>query len=115
MVPTIDRPSTTALGLNLKLERVKRGITQKEFAALIGVHRTFMGQLEWGHRGVNIVELPESHRDSVSDRVTSYQKEQTDKWALTWHNLTRSQSTPDSPCSSGSWVAGCGGCASSAS
>jgi DNA-binding XRE family transcriptional regulator len=47
-----------AFGLNLKLERVKRGLSQEEFAELIGLHRTFYGQLERGQRGVNIVELP---------------------------------------------------------
>jgi transcriptional regulator with XRE-family HTH domain len=47
-----------AFGLKLKLERVKRGLSQAEFAALIGVHRTFLGQLERGQRGTNIRELP---------------------------------------------------------
>lgn len=47
-----------AFGLGLKLERVKRGLTQDEFADLIGVHRTFAGQLERGQRGINVRELP---------------------------------------------------------
>lgn len=47
-----------AFGLGLKLERVKRGLSQDEFADLIGMHRTFEGQLERGQRGMNIVELP---------------------------------------------------------
>lgn len=47
-----------AFGLGLKLERVKRGMTQDEFADLIGVHRTFAGQLERGQRGINLRELP---------------------------------------------------------
>jgi transcriptional regulator with XRE-family HTH domain len=47
-----------AFGLNLKLERTKRGLSQEEFADLIGVHRTFEGQLERGRRGVHISELP---------------------------------------------------------
>lgn len=47
-----------AFGLGLTLERVKRGLTQDEFADLIGVHRTFAGQLERGQRGINIRELP---------------------------------------------------------
>ena len=47
-----------AFGLALKLERVKRGMTQNEFADLIGVHRTFEGQLERGQRGINVRELP---------------------------------------------------------
>jgi DNA-binding XRE family transcriptional regulator len=47
-----------AFGLGLKLERIKRGMTQDEFADLIGVHRTFVGQLERGQRGINVRELP---------------------------------------------------------
>ena len=39
-----------AFGLGLKLERVKRVLTQDEFADLIGVNRTFEGQLERGPR-----------------------------------------------------------------
>ena len=47
-----------AFGLNLRLERTKRGLSQEEFADLIGLHRTFEGQLERGQRGVHIAELP---------------------------------------------------------
>lgn len=47
-----------AFGLMLKLERVKRGMNQDEFGELIGMHRTFVGQLERGQRGINIRELP---------------------------------------------------------
>ena len=47
-----------AFGGNLKIERVKRGLSQEEFADLIGLHRTFYGQLERGQRGFNIAELP---------------------------------------------------------
>jgi transcriptional regulator with XRE-family HTH domain len=51
-----------AFGRFLKLERVKRGMSQEEFADLIGVHRTFMGQLERGQRATNIAELPRMAR-----------------------------------------------------
>jgi transcriptional regulator with XRE-family HTH domain len=47
-----------AFGVNLKIERTRRGLSQKEFADLIGMHRTFYGQIERGQRGFNIVELP---------------------------------------------------------
>ncbi len=47
-----------AFGGNLKIERVKRLLSQEEFAHLIGVSRTFYGQLERGQRGINIAELP---------------------------------------------------------
>jgi transcriptional regulator with XRE-family HTH domain len=47
-----------AFGLNLKIERSRRGLSQEELANRIGMHRTFVGQLERGQRGVNVVELP---------------------------------------------------------
>lgn len=56
--PDHDRAYLMAFGLNLKLKRVALGLSQKEFADLIGLHRTFVGQLERGHRGVNIIQLP---------------------------------------------------------
>jgi transcriptional regulator with XRE-family HTH domain len=47
-----------ALGGNLKIERVKRGLSQEGFADLIGLSRTFYGELERGQCGFNIAELP---------------------------------------------------------
>ena len=52
------RAHLKAFGVNLKIERTRRGLSQKEFADLIGMHRTFYGQLVRGQRGFNIVELP---------------------------------------------------------
>ena len=52
------RAFLAAFGRFLKIERVKRGMTQKEFADLLGAHRTFVGLLERGRRGTNIGELP---------------------------------------------------------
>jgi DNA-binding XRE family transcriptional regulator len=44
-----------AFGLNLKIERTRRGVSQEEFADIVGMHRTFYGQLERAarlqHRG----------------------------------------------------------------
>lgn len=45
-------------GMRIKLLRVRRRLSQAAFAELAGLHRTFVGQLERGQRGVNIVELP---------------------------------------------------------
>jgi transcriptional regulator with XRE-family HTH domain len=47
-----------AFGMNLKLKRIERGLSQEEFGGLIGLHRTFVGQLERGSRGINVAELP---------------------------------------------------------
>jgi transcriptional regulator with XRE-family HTH domain len=45
-------------GRRLKVERVKRGLTQRQFADLIGVDRAFEGQVERGQSGMNIRALP---------------------------------------------------------
>jgi transcriptional regulator with XRE-family HTH domain len=47
-----------AFGMSLKLKRTARGLSQEEFGELIGLHRTFVGLLERGKRGINIAELP---------------------------------------------------------
>jgi DNA-binding XRE family transcriptional regulator len=47
-----------AFGANLKIQRVKRGLSQEEFADLIGIHRTFYGRVERGQCGFNLAELP---------------------------------------------------------
>lgn len=56
--PDRRRAFLLAFGLGLKLRRTARGLSQEEFADLIGLHRTFYGQLERAQRGVNISELP---------------------------------------------------------
>lgn len=56
--PDNDRAYLKAFALNLKLKRVARGLSQDEFGELVGLHRTFVGQLERGQRGLNIVRLP---------------------------------------------------------
>lgn len=55
-----DDPVTyvRAFGKTLHLERVRRGLSQEEFAELVGLHRTFYGALERGERGCNIDKLP---------------------------------------------------------
>jgi transcriptional regulator with XRE-family HTH domain len=46
-----------AFGRNLKVQRVRCGLTQEQLAARAGLHRTFIGVLERGEGGINIVEL----------------------------------------------------------
>jgi DNA-binding XRE family transcriptional regulator len=52
------RAYLAAFGRNLKIQRTKLGLSQEQFADLIGMHRTFVGQLERGQHGVNVAELP---------------------------------------------------------
>jgi transcriptional regulator with XRE-family HTH domain len=64
--PDERRAYLKAFGGNLKIERVKRGLRQGEFADLIGLRRTFCGQLERGQRGINLAELPSIARGARS-------------------------------------------------
>lgn len=54
---TEDRSYLKAFGLNVKLARVKAGLTQEELAERAGMHRTTIGQLERGQRGLNVASL----------------------------------------------------------
>jgi transcriptional regulator with XRE-family HTH domain len=42
------------LGRNLRAYREKRGLSQEAFAAVLAVHRTYMGGLERGERNLTL-------------------------------------------------------------
>jgi transcriptional regulator with XRE-family HTH domain len=42
------------LGRNLRAYRKGRGLSQEEFAAVLGVHRTYMGGIERGERNLTL-------------------------------------------------------------
>lgn len=42
------------LGRNLRERRLAGGVSQKAFAEVLGVHRTYMGGLERGERNVTL-------------------------------------------------------------
>ena len=52
-----DRARLKAFGLRMKLLRVSRGWSQEQLAEAAGMHRTFIGQVERGQRGMNILGL----------------------------------------------------------
>ena len=52
-----DERRLKAFGLRMKLLRVSRGWSQEELAEAAGMHRTFIGQVERGQRGMNILGL----------------------------------------------------------
>jgi transcriptional regulator with XRE-family HTH domain len=52
-----DAEYLAAFALRLKLRRVERRLTQEELAERAGMHRTFIGQLERGERGINVASL----------------------------------------------------------
>lgn len=47
-----------AFGRRLRQVRAALGLTQRQFALSAGLSHTFLGQLERGHRGINISYLP---------------------------------------------------------
>ena len=46
-----------AVGRALRRYRMERGLSQEEFAELVGVHRTYMGGLERGERNLTLRSL----------------------------------------------------------
>ena len=45
------------LGLSIKLERVRNGLSQEELAELAGLHRTYIGMVERAERNISVVNL----------------------------------------------------------
>jgi len=45
------------LGENLKAWRTEKGLSQEQFAELLGFHRTYVGALERGERNVSLKSL----------------------------------------------------------
>lgn len=45
------------LGLSIKLERVRKGLSQEELAELAGLHRTYIGMVERAERNITVINL----------------------------------------------------------
>jgi transcriptional regulator with XRE-family HTH domain len=46
-----------AVGRNLRAYRLERGLSQEDFADVLGVHRTYMGGVERGERNLTLRSL----------------------------------------------------------
>jgi transcriptional regulator with XRE-family HTH domain len=56
-VAAVDGDLQYRLGQNLRALRLARGLSQEEFADLLGYHRTYIGGLERGERNVTLQTL----------------------------------------------------------
>ncbi len=45
------------VGLNIRRIREERGLSQEKLAALAGIHRVYMGQVERGEKNIGVVNL----------------------------------------------------------
>ncbi len=44
-------------GLNLKIERIKKNLTQAQLAEILNVHEKHIGKIETGHQNVTLKTL----------------------------------------------------------
>lgn len=52
------------VGCNLRRYRQQRGLSQEDFADMVGVHRTYMGGLERGERNITLRSL-----ERIAERI----------------------------------------------
>jgi len=54
MVVLVEGDLQRRLGQNLRDQRLAKGLSQEDFADLVGIHRTYVGGLERGERNVTL-------------------------------------------------------------
>jgi transcriptional regulator with XRE-family HTH domain len=52
------------VGRNLRAHRQQQGLSQEEFAEVLGVHRTYMGGIERGERNLTLKSL-----ERIAERI----------------------------------------------
>jgi transcriptional regulator with XRE-family HTH domain len=56
-VATKSEPVLVAFGAAVRELRVERGLSQEVLADLVGIHRTYIGDVERGRRNVGLVNV----------------------------------------------------------
>ena len=51
-------------GRRIRAERLARGLSQEQFAEVVGVHRTYMGGVERGERNLTLTSV-----EALCDRI----------------------------------------------
>ncbi len=69
-MPTRDRPALLlAFGRAVRTLRTARGISQERLAEEVGVHRTYVGDVERGLRNVGLLNVDRIARALANDLV----------------------------------------------
>jgi transcriptional regulator with XRE-family HTH domain len=63
-VVTVEGVLQRAFGQNLRAYRESRGLSQEDFAELVGVHRTYLGGVERGERNLTLKTV-----ERIADRL----------------------------------------------
>lgn len=50
----MDGELQQVVGRNIRVHRVRRGLSQEEFAEVLAVHRTYLGSVERGERNLTL-------------------------------------------------------------
>lgn len=53
----VSQSLSVLLGLKIRKLRMDRHLSQEEFAGLVGVHRTYLGQIERAEKNITIKNL----------------------------------------------------------
>ncbi|MFC2065071.1 helix-turn-helix domain-containing protein [Chloroflexota bacterium] len=46
-----------SVGMNIRKERIRQGLSQEELAIKAGVHRTYIGMIERGEKNTTLISL----------------------------------------------------------
>jgi transcriptional regulator with XRE-family HTH domain len=49
----------TKFGLNVKIERIKKGLNQEQFADIVGIHRNYLSKIENGEVNMSLGKILE--------------------------------------------------------